>query len=115
MVASMEIVKIGVRDKVVVDLRVGMDSPDDHEFQPRVHLDGNTIRFTNEGYSQEFANMELDDEALAAAERDRFVELRIKFSVTGMHGVLNDMHPYPKEGKGLKLANSSWKTIVPLL
>ena len=83
MVSSMDITKIGVRDRVVIDLKVEMDSPDDHQFQPRVHLDGNTVRITNEGYSEEFANAELDDDVLVAAQRDRFVELRIKFAVTG--------------------------------
>lgn len=115
MVSSMDITKIGVRDRVVIDLKVEMDGPDDHQFQPRVHLDGNMVRITNEGYSKEFVSAELDDDVLVAAQRDRFVELRVKFSVAGMHGVLNHMHPYPKDGKGKKLANANWKTVVPLL
>tara|TARA_B100001750_G_C15503168_1_gene598586 strand:- start:451 stop:798 length:348 start_codon:yes stop_codon:yes gene_type:complete len=115
MVSSMDITKIGVKDKVVIDVKVWMDNPDDYEFQPRVHLDGNMIRITNEGYADEFASVELDDEALEAAERDRFVELRIKFEVNGMHGLLNHMNPNPKDGKGKKLATPNWKTVVPLL
>ena len=115
MVSAMDITKIGLRDRVVIDLKVQMDNPDDYEFQPRVHLDGNIVRITNEGFSEEFVSAELDDDVLVVAQRDRFVELRIKFAVTGMHGVLNQMHPYPKDGKGKKLANSNWKTVVPLL
>jgi hypothetical protein len=83
MVSSMDITKIGVRDRVVIDLKVEMDGPDDHQFQPRVHLDGNMVRITNEGYSEEFVSAELDDDVLVAAQRDRFVELRVKFSVAG--------------------------------
>ncbi len=115
MVSSVDITKVGVRDKVVIDLRVGMENPDDHHFQPRVHLDGNIVRITNQGFADEFASHELDDEALEAAQRDRFVELRIKFEVGGMHGTLVNAHPNPRDGKGKKLANPSWKTIVPLL
>jgi len=115
MVSSMDITKIGVKDKVVIDLKVGMDSPNDYQFQPRAHLDGNMVRITNEGYADEFTSMELEDEALEVAERDRFVELRIKFEVKGMHGELNHANPNPRNGKGKKLANSSWKTVVPLL
>ncbi|HJL58946.1 MAG TPA: hypothetical protein QF621_01210 [Candidatus Thalassarchaeaceae archaeon] len=111
----MDITKIGVKDKVVIDLKVRMDSPNDYQFQPRAHLDGNMVRITNEGYADEFTSMELEDEALEVAERDRFVELRIKFEVKGMHGELNHANPNPRNGKGKKLANSSWKTVVPLL
>lgn len=115
MVSSVDITKVGVRDKVVVDLKVGMDCPDDYEFQPRAHLDGNVLKITNEGYADEFASHELEDDALEAAMRDRFVELRIKFNVSGMHGTLNHANPNPRNGKGKKLANPSWKTTVPLL
>ena len=59
--------------------------------------------------------IELDDDALEVAERDRSVELRIKFIVLGMHGTLNHINPLPSDGKGKKLAKSSWKTVVPLL
>ena len=111
----MDITKISLKDKVTIELKVWMDNPDDYQFQPRVHLDGNMIRITNEGYADEFANIELDDEILEAANRDRFAELRIKCEVIGMHGQLNNMNPNPKEGKGKKLATPNWKTVVPLL
>ena len=115
MVTSMEITKVGVRDRVTIDLKVGMENPDDHEFQPRAHLDGNIVRITNEGRAGAFTSVELDDDVLNACERDRFVELRVKFEVGGMHGVLNHANPNPRDGKGKKLANPSWKTVVPLL
>lgn len=115
MVSSIDITKVGVRGGLVIDLVVGMDNPNDYQFQPRVHLDGNIVRITNEGYADEFSNIELDDDALEVAERDRSVELRIKFIVIGMHGTLNHINPIPSDGKGKKLAKSSWKTVVPLL
>ncbi|MBS71993.1 MAG: hypothetical protein CMO20_03445 [Thermoplasmata archaeon] len=115
MVSSIDITKVGVRGGLVIDLVVEMDNPNDYQFQPRVHLDGNVVRITNEGYADEFSNIELDDDALEVAERDRSVELRIKFIVLGMHGTLNHINPLPSDGKGKKLAKSSWKTVVPLL
>ncbi len=43
MVASIDITKMTVRGRVVVDLEVRMQDPDDHDFQPRAHLDGSTL------------------------------------------------------------------------
>ena len=48
-------------------------------------------------------------------ERDRRVELRVKFQVEGMHGKLLLSNPIPADGKGKKLAEPRWKTIVPIL
>ena len=114
MVSSIDITKMTVRGRVVVDLEVRMQDPDEHDFQPRAHLDGSTLCITNEGYADEQASEELDDELLEACERDRFVELRVKFSVEGMHGVLTHPHPIVMDGKAKKLAEPRWKTIVPL-
>ena len=114
MVSSIDITKLTVRDRVVVDLEVWMQDPDDHDFQPRAHLDGSTLHITNEGYADQYATEELDDDLMEACERDRFVELRIKFAVEGMHGILTESHPIPRDGKAKKLAEPRWKTIVPL-
>ena len=54
MVSSIDITKVGVRGGLVIDLVVEMDNPNDYQFQPRVHLDGNVVRITNEGYADEF-------------------------------------------------------------
>ncbi len=115
MVEAMEITKVGVRDRLVVDLRVAMGDPDDHDFKPRASLDGNVLRITNEGYADEFASEELDEESFEAAERDRFVELRIRFTVGGMHGTLIDVHPLPADSRAKKLAEATWKTVIPLM
>jgi hypothetical protein len=114
MVSTIDITKMTVRDRVVVDLEVRMQDPDDHDFQPRAHLDGSTLCITNKGHTDQQASKELDDEILEACEKDRFVELRIKFSVEGMHGVLNHSNPIVMDGKAKKLAEPRWKTIVPL-
>jgi hypothetical protein len=43
------------------------------------------------------------------------VELRVKFNVQGMHGVLTQRTLNPRTGpKSKKLAEPSWKTILPL-
>jgi hypothetical protein len=48
-------------------------------------------------------------------ERDRMLELRVKFNVDGMHGVLLHKTPQTRDGpKSKKLAQPSWKTILPL-
>ena len=115
MVATMEITKVTARDRVVIDLAVWMDDPTDHDFQPRVHLDGSSLTVTNEGYADTFASEEIDDDTGEACERDRRVELRVKFQVEGMHGKLLLPNPIPADGKGKKLAEPRWKTIVPIL
>jgi hypothetical protein len=52
---------------------------------------------------------------MATIERDRMLELRVKFNVDGMHGVLLHKTPEPRDGpKSKKLAQPSWKTILPL-
>ena len=49
-------------------------------------------------------------------ERDRFVELRVKFSVQGMHGVLTHKTKIVKDGpNSKKLAEPRWKTVLPIV
>jgi hypothetical protein len=115
MVTSVNIRKVTARDRVVLDLDVWMDNPDDHDFSPRVRLAGSTIELSNEGSDGTLASIELDDDALAMAERDRVVEARIKFSVHGMHGILVHKTGNPRDGpKAKKLAEPRWKTVLPL-
>ena len=71
MVSSIDITKVGVRGGLVIDLVVEMDNPNDYQFQPRVHLDGNVVRITNEGYADEFSNIELDDVPVPRLARTR--------------------------------------------
>ena len=50
-----------------------------------------------------------------AAERDRMVELRVKFSVEGMHGTLTHKTTNVRSGPNAKkLAEPRWKTVLPL-
>lgn len=115
MVTSINIRKVSSRGKVVIDLDVWMDDPDDFDFSPRIRLSGNRIEVRNAGDDELFASIDLDDDALLLAERDRVVEARIKFSVNGMHGVLTHKTPNPRTGpKSKKLAEPRWKTLLPL-
>ena len=59
---------------------------------------------SNAGQSIDSASIELDDEQYAAAERDRLIELRVKFGVHGMHGVLVHKPQTPEMAR--KLRNS---------
>jgi hypothetical protein len=52
---------------------------------------------------------------MQTVERDRILEVRVKFNVEGMQGVLLHKTPNPRDGpKSKKLAQPSWKTILPL-
>ena len=115
MVRSIEITKASVRDRLVVDSEVWMEHPDDHDFQPRASIEGKRLMISNAGQSIDPAFIDLDDEQYAAVERDRLIELKVKFGVRGMHGVLVNKNPNPRDGpKSKKLAESRWKTILPL-
>ena len=92
-----------------------MNDPDDMDFKPRTHLNGNRFSISSATTGKEMVSVELDDEQMEAAERDRQVELRVKFGVHGMHGRLNHIHPIIADGKAKKLANANWKTVQPIL
>ena len=52
MVTSIDIKKVSSRGKVVMDLDVWMNDPDDYDFSPRISLVGNAIELsepTHEG------------------------------------------------------------------
>ena len=81
MVTSIDIKKVSSRDRVVVDLDVWMSHPDDYDFSPRASLVDNILSLSVQLESDEYeilASFELDDELLQMAERDKFVEARIK-------------------------------------
>lgn len=114
MVKSIEITKVSIRDRLVVDAKVNMNHPQDYDFSPRASLSGTTLSLVNES-GESSSTVELDAEQTTTAERDRMVELRVKFTVEGMHGVLTHRTPKPMSGpKSKKLAQPSWKTILPL-
>ena len=91
-----------------------MNDPDDFDFSPRASMDGNSLRITNAG-ADAGGSIDLDDEQMNAAERDRMVELRLKFSVDGMHGILTHKTKNTRIAPNAKkLAEPRWKTVLPL-
>ena len=91
-----------------------MKDPQDYDFSPRASLSGTTLSIVNES-GDPSSTIELDEEQIITAERDRMLELRVKFNVQGMHGVLTHRTPQPMTGpKSKKLAEPSWKTVLPL-
>ena len=115
MVRSIEITKVSIRNRLVVDANVVMTNPQDFDFSPRAGLDGSILAIQNEGGGENPATVELDSEQMNRAEMDRMLELRVKFSVEGMHGVLVHKIKNVKDGpNSKKLAEPRWKTILPL-
>ena len=114
MVETISIKRVGIRDYLSVDLEVEMNNPNDMDFRPRAHIAGSRFSISSATSGKEMAHIDLDSEQLEAAERDRQVELRVKFSVIGMHGRLNHIHPIVADGKAKKLANANWKTVQPI-
>ena len=114
MVRSIEITKVSIRDRLIVDAEVRMNDPKDYDFSPRVAIEGSTLSLHNEGDEVSATSVELDSEQMTTAERDRLLELRVKFSVEGMHGVLTHKTKNTRIGpNSKKLAEPRWKTVLP--
>ena len=91
-----------------------MNEPNDYDFSPRASMEGNRLSITNAG-DEAGDSIDLDNDQMIAAERDRMVELRVKFSVEGMHGVLTHKTTIVRTGpNATKLAEPRWKTVLPL-
>ena len=115
MVRSIEITKVSIRDRLIVDAEVRMNDPKDYDFSPRAAIDGSTLSLHNEGDEVSATSVELDSEQMPTAARDRLLELRVKFSVEGMHGVLTHKTKNTRIGpNSKKLAEPRWKTVLPL-
>jgi len=115
MVKEMEITKVSIRERLIADLKVVMSNPRDYDFSPRAEINGTTLLIRNNDDEASNTSFELDSEMMERSERDRMVELRVKFNVEGMHGVLLHKTPNPRDGpKSKKLAQPSWKTVLPL-
>ena len=69
MVKSMEITKLSVREKLVVDLSVWMNDPEDYDFSPRASLEGSTMNLFNGNADTPSTSIELDEEQIITAER----------------------------------------------
>ena len=115
MVKGMEITKVSIRERLIADLKVIMSNPRDYDFSPRADINDNILSIQNEDDDSSRTSFELDSDMMATIERDRMLELRVKFNVDGMHGVLLHKTTNPRDGpKSKKLAQPSWKTILPL-
>ena len=115
MVKEMEITKVSIRDRLIADLKVIMQNPRDYDFAPRAEINGTTLLIKNNDDEDSTTSFELDSEMMQTVERERMLEVRVKFNVEGMHGVLLHKTPNPRDGpKSKKLAQPSWKTILPL-
>ena len=115
MVRSIEITKVSIRDRLIIDADVRMNDPKDYDFSPRVEIEGSTLSLHNEGDEASTTSIELDSEQMITAERDRLLELRVKFSVEGMHGVLTHKTKNTRIAPNAKkLAEPRWKTVLPL-
>ena len=115
MVKSMEITKVSIRNRLVVDAEVRMSDPKDYDFSPRADIEGSTLSLRNEGDEGAVTSIELDSEQMNTAERDRMLELRVKFPVEGMHGVLTHKTKNTRIAPNAKkLAEPRWKTVLPL-
>ena len=115
MVKSMEITKVSLRKRLIVDAEVWMNDPKDYDFSPRVDIEGNTLSLRNEGDEGASTSIVLDSEQMNVAERDRMLELRVKFAVKGMHGVLTHKIKNTRIAPNAKkLAEPRWKTVLPL-
>ena len=115
MVKTIKIKKVSIREKLVVDVDVLMKDPRDYDFSPRASMEGSTISLFNEGGEAPPASIELDSEQMQIAERDRALDLRVKFAVEGMHGILTHKTRQVMTGpNSKKLAEPRWKTILPI-
>ena len=115
MVRSIEITKVSISHRLIIDANVRMNAPQDYEFSPRVAIDGSILSLHNEGDDESTTSVELDAEQMTTAERDRLLELRVKFSVEGMHGVLTHKTENTRIAPNAKkLAEPRWKTVLPL-
>ena len=114
MVGQVEVSRVGIRDGLSVDLTVQMDHPRDYDFRPSLHFQDTTLIVKSQSDGSVMAEVTLDQEQINAIMTDRSATLRVKFSVTGMHGRLNIVHPIIADGKAKKLANANWKTTLPV-
>ena len=115
MVRSIEITKVSIRNRLIVDADVRMNDPKDYDFSPRVAIERSTLSLHNQDDQGSATSIELDSEQLFTAERDRLLELRVKFSVEGMHGILTHKTKNTRIAPNAKkLAEPRWKTVLPL-
>ena len=114
MVESLQINKVQVKDKLIVDTLAKMTNTEDFDFSPRAAVNGSELILTSANNGDELGRINLEAEMLEIAERDRCLDLKVKFEVLGIHGHLNKINPIIALGKAKKLPLSSWKTTIPI-
>ena len=114
MVESLHISKVQIKDKLIVDSLAKMYNTEDFDFSPRAKIEGSELIFTSAKNGKELVRTNLDNEMMEIVERDRFLDLKVKFEVIGIHGKLNTINPIIALGKSKKLPMSSWKTTIPI-
>ena len=78
MVKSIEIKKASVRNRLIVDVDVWMNHPDDFDFSPRASVDGNNLSIRNEGDEGTGRWYVVDTDEMVVDGGDRMVEVRVK-------------------------------------
>ena len=87
-----------------------MHHPDDWDFRPALSATGNQFFISDIISGNQLASVDLSDEEMEVLQRDRVAELRVKFQVHGMQGLLQTINPIIADGKAKKLATANWKT-----
>ena len=114
MVESVEISRVNIRDTLSLDVSVWMHHPDDMDFRPSLSCKNKTLTILSQSSGETLASVDLDDEQMQALQASLTAELRVKFQVHGMHGILKKIAPIIADGKAKKLATANWKTIQPV-
>ena len=86
----------------MIDVNVWMKDPQDFDFSPRATLSNKTVVINNDGQHDHPSSIDLNEDQFLVAERDRMLELRVKFSVDGMHGVLTHRTKNIRDGPNSK-------------
>ena len=114
MVESLQINKVQVKGKLIVDTLAKMINTEDFDFSPRAAINGSELILTRANNGDELGRITLEAEMLEIAERDRHLDLKVKFEVLGFNGNLTKINPIIALGKAKKLPLSSWKTTIPI-
>ena len=114
MVESLTISKLQNKGKIIIDAEVWMKDYQDFDFRPCLVMKENMLTVRNISDGEDWDSHEVNDELMEIAERDRSADLKVKFQVRGMHGVLTHKNPIEATGKGKTLAKPSWITTLPI-
>ena len=114
MVESLQINKVQVKEKLIVDSLAKMANTEDFDFSPRATVNGSNLIISSATNGEELGRINLEEDMLEVAKRDHFLDLKVKFEVKGIHGNLKTINPILATGKGKKLPLSSWKTTIPI-